>query len=523
MLLNFFTNRFFLVFLFPFVLGGLTVLSFQPFNYTYINFVVIPALFLITTYVQKKTRNTYRQKTFLLNLFLIGYLFGIGFFMSGTYWISYSLTFDASFKFLIPFAVLGLPIFLGLFFGVSNLFVGPFLKHNFISILLFSSVFSFGDYLRAKLFSGFPWNLWAYSWSWKPELLQGLADIDLFTFNFFTLVIFCSPLLLIFKNKKSLITFLIIIIIVVGNFIYGSSVIKNNNNKLSQIQLNNNNSIYTKVISPNFGLRYDLSQKDIKDNIVKLIKYSDPDKEKKTLFIWPEGVFAGYNFEQIKGFKHLFAESFSDDHLILFGINHEVLKKESIETFNSLVVVNNKFEILFKYNKIKLVPFGEFLPLENILNNFGLKKITQGHGSFSRGSEKSIFIYENLRILPLICYEIIFTEMIKNDKSKNLLVNISQDAWFGNTVGPYQHFAKAIFRAIESETFLIRSANQGLSSFIDNKGVVKKVLKPNETGAIELKVPLINSSKKDPKINLIFFVLLFTCVSIFFVLKKYEK
>ena len=84
MLLNFFTNRFFLVFLFPFVLGGLTVLSFQPFNYTYINFVVIPALFLITTYVQKKTRNTYRQKTFLLNLFLIGYLFGIGFFMSGT-------------------------------------------------------------------------------------------------------------------------------------------------------------------------------------------------------------------------------------------------------------------------------------------------------------------------------------------------------------------------------------------------------------------------------------------------------
>ena len=185
--------------------------------------------------------------------------------------------------------------------------------------------------------------------------------------------------------------------------------------------------------------------------------------------------------------------------------------------------MNNKFEILFKYNKIKLVPFGEFLPLENILNNFGLKKITQGHGSFSRGTEKSIFIYEKLKILPLICYEIIFTEMIKNDKSKNLLVNISQDAWFGNTVGPYQHFAKAIFRAIESETFLIRSANQGLSSFIDNKGVVKKVLKPNEIGVIELKVPLINSDKKESKINLIFFVLLFTCVTIFFVLKKYEK
>ena len=112
MILQFLNNRFFLIFLFPFVLGTLTVFSFQPFNFSYINFLILPVLFLLTTYVQKKSNNTYIKKPYLLNLFLIGYLFGIGFFLSGIHWISYSLTFDENFKFLIPFAVIGLPIFL---------------------------------------------------------------------------------------------------------------------------------------------------------------------------------------------------------------------------------------------------------------------------------------------------------------------------------------------------------------------------------------------------------------------------
>ena len=124
-------------------------------------------------------------------------------------------------------------------------------------------------------------------------------------------------------------------------------------------------------------------------------------------------------------------------------------------------------------------------------------------------------------MLPLICYEIIFPEL--SQKTKNLIVNISEDAWFGNTIGPSQHFAKAIFRAIENNVYLIRSANKGFSAFIDNKGIVKKVLKPNERGVIELNVPIINNSKKKYKFDLIFFVLLFTCVSTFIILKKNEQ
>ena len=163
MIYKFFTSKFFLIFLFPFILGSITVFSFQPFNFSYINFIVLPILFLLTTYTRKKSKNTYRKKPYLLNLFFIGYFFGIGFFLSGVHWISHSLTFDENFKFLIPLVIISFPVFLGLFFGLANLIVGPFLQNNFVSILLFSSSFALMDYLRAKILSGFPWNLWAYT------------------------------------------------------------------------------------------------------------------------------------------------------------------------------------------------------------------------------------------------------------------------------------------------------------------------------------------------------------------------
>lgn len=520
MILKFLSSRLFLIFLFPFILGTLTVFSFQPFNLSYINFLILPILFLLTVYTQKKSKNTYRKKPYLLNLFFIGYLFGVGFFLSGIHWISHSLTFDEIFKFLVPVAIIGLPIFLGLFFGLANLIVGPFLKNNFTSIILFSSSFAFMDYVRAKILSGFPWNIWAYTWSWKPEILQSLFYIGFFSFNLLCIIIYCSPLLLIFKKRINFFLFFIISLLFFGNYIYGSSIIKKNDKNFIELNLNLENSIYTKIISPSFDLKYNLSNDDLSENISNLIKYSDPDKIKKTLFIWPEGAFTGFNFEQIKEYRALFEEAFSDNHLILFGSNTAQESSDGINIFNSLVVVNNKLNIVYQYNKIKLVPFGEFLPYENILNKFGVKKITEGYGSFSKGSTYDTFKYDNLNMLPLICYEIIFPEL--NPNQKNIIVNISEDAWFGSTIGPSQHFAKAIFRAIENNVYLVRSANKGFSAFVDNKGVVKKLLKPNERGVIELDVPIINNSKKKYKFNLIFFVLLFTCVSTFIIFKKNE-
>ena len=160
------------------------------------------------------------------------------------------------------------------------------------------------------------------------------------------------------------------------------------------------------------------------------------------------------------------------------------------------------------------------MPFDNILEKFGLKKITYGYGSFSQGSKQGNFIVNNISIFPLICYEIIFPSLLQNSNEKtNMVINISEDAWFGDTIGPHQHFTKAIFRSIENNTYLIRSANKGFSAFINNNGVVIKLLNPGETGNIELEVPILEAYSKN-KNDLIFFLLLITYTLFFLILRK---
>ena len=178
--------------------------------------------------------------------------------------------------------------------------------------------------------------------------------------------------------------------------------------------------------------------------------------------------------------------------------------------------------LIFKVIIKKTRTLGEFLPFEKLLNNFGLKKITEGHGSFLKGYKDNNLIIDQLNILPLICYEVIFTEFIqKSDNNTNLIVNISEDGWFGNSIGPYQHFSKSIYRAIENNTFLLRSTNKGVSAIIDNKGKVIKQLNRNEAGNIEFNVPLIQTNKI--KNDLIFFILLITYLNLFNLQKNMQK
>ena len=517
-----FNNKLFVVFFAPFLLGAITILGFAPYNLTFINFFTFSILLFLISKVKKNTRSKYRNKKSSRYFFYLGCAFGFGFFLLGNYWITISLTHDDMFKGLIPFALILIPLFLSLFFGLAILFVGIFAKNNINFIILFSLFFSIFEFLRGHLLTGFPWNLISYTWSWSPEVLQILSLIGAYSLSLISITLFCIPFLF-FQKKfvlKSVIFTLSFFIIFIVIYSYGILKIKNSDYKFDK-------KFNVKIVSPNFSLK-DYNTQSEESQIKRLIKISDPKKDKKTLFIWPEGIFYQSYVEDIKKYQNLFEERFSKDHLIILGINNfdNSYGSSNQKYYNSLVILNHKLEILSLYNKVNLVPFGEFLPFEKFLSKFGLKKITPGYSSFSPGDSREIINlgeeFNEKLILPLICYEIIYSAKIKKkNQYPDLVVNISEDAWFGQSIGPHQHFTKAIYRSIEEGVFIARSANKGISAFINPNGKILKSLNTGESGSIELNFPYFNRSTLFSIYgNIIFFLIIFLYIFLALIFKK---
>ena len=297
MIEKYLNNRLLTLFVIPTILGSLTVFSFEPFNFTIINFIIFPIFFYLLIYIKRKSKGIYRKKPYRINLFLFGTCFGFGFYLSGIHWIVNSLTFDENFKILIPFGLILIPLFLSLFFSITTVLVGPFLNFNIASIFLISASLAFSDYLRANILTGFPWNLWAYSFSWNTEIIQILHKSGLFTFNLLLITLFVFPSVLFFNLSlsKKIFSIIYILLTFLILYIYGSHSINQN-----KIFLNNFDKKFNiKVVSPNFDLEYGLKIEEIENRLKKLIKFSSPDKKIKTLFVWPEGVFSGYSFNEI--------------------------------------------------------------------------------------------------------------------------------------------------------------------------------------------------------------------------------
>ncbi len=517
-------NKLFVIYVAPFIIGAITILGFAPFNLTFLNFLTFSALLFLILNLKEKTKSKYRKKKSNKYFFYQGCAFGFGFFLFGNYWISISLTHDDMFIGLIPLAVLLIPLFLSLFFGLAIYIVGPLASKNISFILLFSISFSLLEFLRGNILTGFPWNLISYTWWWSLESIQVLSLVGTYSLSLISITIFCIPFLFFQKKifTKNIIFLISFLLIVISNFTYG--IIKINKNKYSF-----DNKISIKIVSPNFSLQDYYESSEI-SQIERLIKISDPQKDRKTLFIWPEGIFYESHLADITKYKNLFKKNFSENHLIIMGINNYNNFQNTGEKkyFNSLVILNNKLDILSLYNKVYLVPFGEFLPFEKYLNKFGLKKITPGYSSFSPGDIRKEInldkIFYDKKIIPLICYEIIYSGKIKNKKQfPDLIVNISEDAWFGKSIGPYQHFAKAVYRSIEEGVFIARSANKGISALIDPNGRAIKSLDTGESGNIELNFPNFHDSTLFSNYgNKMFFLIIFLYIFLFLIFKKFN-
>jgi apolipoprotein N-acyltransferase len=213
-------------------------------------------------------------------------------------------------------------------------------------------------------------------------------------------------------------------------------------------------------------------------------------KKKPTIFLWPEGIIPDSYLRDIGKYKDLFFNNFGSDDIIIVGLKSTEIKENKDLLFNSMAVFNNKLDLIQNYNKVDLVPFGEFIPFENFFGLIGVKTITNEYQSFSSGSIRKPLKIKNdkidLNLLPLICYEIIYSGKLSKDKNFDYIINISEDGWFGNSVGPKQHFSHSIFRSIESGKYIIRSSNNGISAIINPIGIVEQRVEFGSKGFVEL-------------------------------------
>ena len=500
------------------LLGSFSSLSLPPFNYIFINFLTFSFFYIFLIKIYETSKN---KKLF----FLYGWSFGLGYFTSNLYWISISLTFDESFKFLIPLTVVLIPAFLALFYGLASfLFIILKPKKNLSSFFFFSLIFGTIEFMRGTILTGFPWNLIAYSFSNHIEILHITSIIGTYSFNLFCISLFASPSFFILRDsKKEIIVCILLLITTLSFYVLGSQRLEKFNNTEA-----NKLNYKIRVVSSNVSI--DRFYKDIDPTSVinDLIKISSPQKNEKIIFIWPEGILPDISRDQLKKYKFLFENKFNENHILSIGINDIKKDGQIIRYFNSFTIYDHNLEILDSYNKINLVPFGEFLPFEKILSLTGLKTITNNYQSYSRGKKRNIIEVNKFnfsaRLLPLICYEIIYTGNIFKSRDFDFIVNVSEDGWFGQSIGPHQHFVHSIYRAIESGKYVLRSSNNGIAAIINPLGVVEKQVDLNQSGFVDL----FETKKIEPTIfskygNKIFVLIILLYISLIFSFNKIKN
>ena len=470
----------FLNYLYIIFLGAISSYSLPPYNYFIINFITFSLFFI---FIFNKKKITHSSKYF----FQYGWCFGFGYFLFSLYWIVISLTFDHSFKFLIPVVIILLPALLAIFYGfITYLFSILYSKNIVSSFFIFSILFGTIEFVRGSIFTGFPWNLISFSFLNNIYFIQILSIIGTYSFNLICISFFTAPALFILRNSRIEIMICFFFILLSVTFLIFGKIKNYHFNSLESVK----NSYSIKAISTNISLDRFFSKQDELEIINELIDLSDPSKTKPTIFLWPEGIIPDSYLRDMNAYKKLFMDSFGEDDLIIMGLNSTKTTNGKNLLFNSMAIFNNRLDLVASYNKVNLVPFGEFIPFEGILSLIGLKTVTNSYQSFSSGANRAPLNLKNskidLNLLPLICYEIIYSGKLSKDNNFDYIINISEDGWFGSSIGPKQHFAHTIFRSIESGKYLIRSANNGISAIINPMGIVEQKVEFGSVGYVEL-------------------------------------
>ena len=449
----------FLLYLTLYLLGGMATFSLPPYS-------IVPLIFILGFGIYIVSNLKAFKK-----IFFAGFSLGFGWFSFGLYWIGSAFLVNDTYDiFFIPLGVIILPSILALFWAIAFLaakFIGNKLGSSTLTIVVFLSL---SEYLRCNIFSGFPWLMPSMVLSSNENLIQIFSFIGSYTSNLLVFIVCISPLILL-KNTKDKYSTILPILIPIFILLFASFYRSNNRENLKIL----NQPLIT-IVQPNIKqkAKWDILKRT--SHLKTLVKLSNQKSTEyintNRIIIWPETSFEGVIPKDLDLISNITKD-------IINNINTSLiigtLSLENKNLFNSLIYINSLGNLEYKYDKIHLVPFGEYIPFISFIKSIGFMKDKK---DFSSGTVNKTFKIPNIGdVLPLICYEVLFSEEVRNRISKNtkLIINITNDAWFGDTSGPHQHLALAKIRAVEFGIPLVRVANTGISAFISPYG--KEILR----------------------------------------------
>jgi apolipoprotein N-acyltransferase len=408
--------------------------------------------------------------------FMTGLFFGIPYFFGTLYWIYYSINHYGGIPFVASIAIVVLLCFyLSLYTGFFALLFSITIKTTKLPALFIAPVFWVVlEFLRSYLFTGFPWSSMGYT-QYKFLTVIQIADITgIYGVSFLVVAVngAIADIFLIrrrlrdmplFPLSQTVIGLFVLFLFIISTFIYGHWRLgEERHGKQLNASIIQGNIEQDKKWEP----AYQDSVIESYMNLSLKAVSSSP-----SIIIWPETAVPFFFKTDHEYTKKLLGFQKQLDSYLLFGsVLVKGKKDERYVLSNSAVLLDKAGKVTYIYDKIHLVPFGEYVPLQKVL--FFVDKLVAGIGDYTRGDHYFRAETPSGDFAALICYEIIFPGLVRKFYSNggDFIVNITNDAWFGRTTGPYQHFSMAVFRAVENRKPVIRAANTGISGFIDSNG-----------------------------------------------------
>ncbi|MBT6031768.1 MAG: apolipoprotein N-acyltransferase, partial [Kordiimonadaceae bacterium] len=460
--------------------GLLSALAFAPYY-------IFPTYFISFPILLIATMNSRSFKA----AFICGYMFGIGHFFAGLYWIGNSFTVEPDVPSWLGYPmVMMLAALLAVFVGLVTLLVKYVHKNHSIKthrvnvILTFIVAWSISEWLRGHIFTGFPWNLSGYIWGFSDAILQSTAIWGIYGLTTVTMCLSFIPFLMLDKRCR-IGAGVFGIVILSGLLVYGNDRLPDEIEYVEGIKL--------KIVQPNINQEDKWAYNNWGKNLVKYMDMSEVDENDAiTHVIWPETAVI-YSLYEEPFRRQLISQILEPGGKLLTGFPRRQRDPGATKIYNSLIAINETGEIEGFYDKSHLVPFGEYVPsfVKNIIQFMGLEKIFPGGLDFSVGpGVRTLDIPGLPPVGVLICYEVIFPGQVAAQANRpEWLLNITNDAWYGESSGPYQHFLQTRVRAIEEGMPVVRSAGTGISAVIDPYGRTLHKVLLNNRGVINSELP----------------------------------